>query len=173
MRNIARRGVLSIMVVLLVGVAYTQQQIEDETVVAKASQESIRDLDIDKEFNIETEETIAPETPNAEAKAAEAAASSENKARSFRATAYCLKGRTASGKRTRRGIVAADPRVLPLGTRIAVTGGKYSGGYLVADTGKKIRGKKIDIWMPSCREARRWGNRSVKVRVTKKRSRRN
>ena len=80
---------------------------------------------------------------------------SENKnirlseASSFRATAYCLKGRTASGSSVRRGIVAADPRILPLGSRIQIHNGAYSGTYTVADTGGGIKGRRLDIWMPS------------------------
>ena len=94
---------------------------------------------------------------------------SENKdvkilaASSFRATAYCLKGRTATGGGVRRGIVAADPRVLPLGSRIQLNAGAYSGTYTVADTGGGVKGRKLDIWMPSCVEAVRFGNRSVSV----------
>jgi 3D (Asp-Asp-Asp) domain-containing protein len=80
----------------------------------------------------------------------------------FTATAYCLKGRTALGHGVRRGIIAADPRVLPLGSRISI-GGAYSGTYLVSDTGGRIKGKKLDIWMPNCAEARRFGRRSVSV----------
>lgn len=90
------------------------------------------------------------------------------KARSFRATAYCLRGKTASGRRVRRGVVAADPRVLPLGSRIKISAGKYSGNYIVADTGGKIKGRILDIWVPSCAEARRWGRRNIKVTVLKK-----
>lgn len=82
---------------------------------------------------------------------------------SFRATAYCLKGRTASGSSVRRGIVAADPRVLPLGSRIQLDAGGYSGAYMVADTGGAVKGRKLDIWMPSCTEAVRFGSRNVKV----------
>jgi 3D (Asp-Asp-Asp) domain-containing protein len=81
----------------------------------------------------------------------------------FRATAYCLKGRTASGGGVRRGIVAADPRVLPLGSRIQLNAGAYSGTYVVADTGGAIRGRILDIWVPSCAEANRFGRRTVHV----------
>jgi 3D (Asp-Asp-Asp) domain-containing protein len=80
----------------------------------------------------------------------------------FTATAYCLKGRTAMGHGVRRGIIAADPRVLPLGSRINIDGG-YSGTYLVSDTGGKIKGNRLDIWMASCAEARRFGRRTVSV----------
>ena len=82
---------------------------------------------------------------------------------SFRATAYCLKGRTAMGSGVRRGIVAADPRVLPLGSRIQISAGAYSGTYVVADTGGAVKGRKLDIWMPNCVEAVRFGRKSVMV----------
>ena len=81
----------------------------------------------------------------------------------FVATAYCLRGRTASGSRVRNGIIAADPRVLRLGSRVNLGAGSYSGNYVVADTGGKIKGKRIDIWMASCAEARRFGRRTVTV----------
>ncbi len=84
----------------------------------------------------------------------------------FRATCYCLRGRTASGAMVRRGIVAADPRILPLGTRVSLSNaGKYSGTYLVADTGGVIKGRILDIWVPSCGEAITWGRKSVTVSV--------
>lgn len=82
---------------------------------------------------------------------------------SFRATAYCLRGRTANGGSVRRGIVAADPRVLPLGSRIQINAGAYSGTYTVADTGGAVRGRKLDIWVPNCSEAARFGRRSITV----------
>jgi 3D (Asp-Asp-Asp) domain-containing protein len=85
--------------------------------------------------------------------------------RSFRATAYCLRGKTATGGSVRRGIVAADRRVLPLGTRIKLSAGTYSGAYTVTDTGGAVKGRKIDIWMPSCSEAKRFGSRTVLVSV--------
>jgi 3D (Asp-Asp-Asp) domain-containing protein len=81
----------------------------------------------------------------------------------FRATAYCLKGRTAMGSGVRRGIVAADPRVLPLGSQIQLNAGSYSGTYTVADTGGAVKGRKLDIWVPSCSEAIRFGRKTVMV----------
>ncbi len=83
----------------------------------------------------------------------------------FTATAYSLRGRTASGKYVSRGLIAADRRVLPIGTRVRLQAGSYSGEYLVADTGGAVRGRKIDIWMPSTSEALRFGRRSVKLTV--------
>jgi 3D (Asp-Asp-Asp) domain-containing protein len=83
----------------------------------------------------------------------------------FTATAYSLRGRTASGRPVSRGLIAADRRVLPIGTRVRLQAGSYSGEYLVADTGGAVRGRKIDIWMPSAGEAVRFGKRSVKLTV--------
>ena len=85
----------------------------------------------------------------------------------FSATAYCFSGRTAMGHGVRRGLVAADPRVLPMGSRIFVNAGQWSGMYLVSDTGGAIKGKRLDIWVPSCAEARRFGRRSVQVYAAK------
>lgn len=83
----------------------------------------------------------------------------------FTATAYSLRGRTASGKPVRRGLIAADRRVLPIGTRVRLDAGTYSGEYVVADTGGAVRGRKIDIWMPTSGEAMRFGRRAVKLTV--------
>lgn len=85
--------------------------------------------------------------------------------RDFVATAYALRGRTASGQQTRRGIIAADRRVLPMGTRVRLSAGSQSGEYVVADTGGVIRGNKIDIWVPSNGEAMRFGRRNIKLTV--------
>lgn len=84
---------------------------------------------------------------------------------SYVATAYSLRGKTASGKYVSKGLIAADPRFLPLGSRIRLEAGAYSGDYLVADTGGLIKGRKIDIWTPSSREAMRFGRRKVKLTV--------
>jgi len=84
---------------------------------------------------------------------------------SYVATAYSLRGRTASGRFVAKGLIAADPRHLPLGSRVRLEAGAYSGEYLVADTGSLVRGKRIDIWTPTSREAMRFGRRTVKLTV--------
>ena len=81
------------------------------------------------------------------------------------ATAYSLRGRTASGQMVSKGIIAADPRFLPLGSRVRLQAGAYSGEYVVADTGSMVRGRRIDIWTPTSREAMRFGRRLVKLTV--------
>src|SRR5204862_726120 len=83
----------------------------------------------------------------------------------YTATAYSLRGRTASGKPVARGVIAADPRVLPLGTRVRIDAGEFSGEYVVADTGGAVKGRRVDIWTPTAREAMRFGRRAVKLTV--------
>ncbi|HEY3103240.1 MAG TPA: 3D domain-containing protein [Pyrinomonadaceae bacterium] len=107
-----------------------------------------------------------PETESAAASTEKAAqATAAGLPATYSATAYSLRGRTASGQYVTRGLIAADPRVLPLGTRVRLEAGPWSGEYLVADTGGAIRGRKIDIWTPSSREALQFGRRPVKVTV--------
>jgi 3D (Asp-Asp-Asp) domain-containing protein len=83
----------------------------------------------------------------------------------FNATAYCLKGRTASGHHVRPGVIAADPRVLPLGTIVHLQAGSYSGVYTVLDTGGRIKGKKIDVYVTTRKEALAFGRRQVRLKV--------
>ena len=75
-------------------------------------------------------------------------------------TAYCLSGTTRRGRYVRPGIVAADPRYFPLSRYIEVyVGSRYYGRFLVDDTGLLIRGARLDVWMPTCPDARRFGRR--------------
>ena len=88
--------------------------------------------------------------------------------KTFLATAYCLKGQTASGITVRRGIIAADPKILPLGSVVRHQAGNYSGIYTVMDTGGAIRGQRIDIYLPTRAEAIRFGARKVKLEVLRR-----
>ena len=106
-----------------------------------------------------------PATPDAPAFVASPAPVSAAAAQKFTATAYALRGRTASGAGVRRGLIAADRHVLPLGSRVRLEAGAYSGEYLVADRGGAVRGRIIDIWVPTTREAMRFGRRAVKLTV--------
>jgi 3D (Asp-Asp-Asp) domain-containing protein len=69
-------------------------------------------------------------------------------------TAYCLSGTTRRGRYVRPGIVAADPHLFPLSRYLELYAGtRYLGRFLVDDTGSRIRGAHIDMWVPTCREA--------------------
>lgn len=84
----------------------------------------------------------------------------------YLATAYNISGVTASGLYTHRHIVAADPDILPLGSIVRVRGaGRYSGEYVVADTGAKIQGRHIDIYIPTLAACIKFGVKHVEVQV--------
>ena len=75
-------------------------------------------------------------------------------------TGYCLKGNTATGVPTSKGVVAVDPLVIPLGTRMYVPG--YGEG-VAADTGSAVVGRTIDVWFKSCAQAMAWGRKTVTI----------
>jgi 3D (Asp-Asp-Asp) domain-containing protein len=85
----------------------------------------------------------------------------------FTATAYCKGTTTASGVNVRTGIAAADPEILPVGSVIQVDrlGEKYNGIYTIMDTGPKVQGRHIDIYMWSCHEALDLGRRTISIQV--------
>jgi len=84
----------------------------------------------------------------------------------YLATAYAQHGITASGQYVHRHVVAADPAILPIGSRIKIRrAGRYSGEYVVADTGEKIEGRHLDIYLPSARVCKKFGTKYVRVRV--------
>mgnify|MGYP005849306785 CR=1 FL=1 len=69
-------------------------------------------------------------------------------------------GVTATGLRARKGIVAVDPRVIPLGTRVYIDG---YGEALAADTGGWIKGDRIDLCFDTLEECLRYGRRRIYV----------
>lgn len=85
----------------------------------------------------------------------------------FEATAYCIKNRTACGVMAQTGVVAADPRILPLGSIIRITAGKYTGTYRVLDTGPAIRGNRVDIYVSCRQEAITFGRRKIEIEVVR------
>lgn len=80
-------------------------------------------------------------------------------------------GITASGARAKRGTVAVDPRVIPLGTKLYVkslTPGVPDYGFAIAqDTGGAIKGNKIDLFMDTVWECLQFGRRPVMVYILK------
>jgi 3D (Asp-Asp-Asp) domain-containing protein len=164
MKILAGRSAILSLITLFVGLFYIQPTVGEAFDKANdPSREGILTAETNNNLfeSIKTTTDDKPESSTEDKKAAKASL----KTNLFKATAYCLKGRTASGGGVRRGIVAADPRVLPLGTRIQITSGSYSGTYLVADTGGAVRGRILDIWVPNCSEAIRFGRKSISVSV--------
>lgn len=75
-------------------------------------------------------------------------------------TGYSLPGHTATGLPVGWGVVAVDPSVIPLGTKLTIPG---YGAAVAADTGGAVRGYDIDIWFPTLAQARAWGRRTVTI----------
>ena len=174
MKGLVRGGLLvSILSVLAV---YAQTTTENDLVIPDGmNSQAVAQTDVDNSlveaFNTQSFDTdVAPNGDDDEkdkklvktTASVKAAGTGASKG-AFTATAYCFSGRTAMGHGVRRGLVAADPRVLKMGSRIFVNAGGWSGSYLVSDTGGAIKGKRLDIWVPSCAEARRFGRRTVQV----------
>lgn len=111
----------------------------------------------------QTEKTKAEDKPETEK-----AKQEEQKTITMVATAYTADpaengpwGNVAyDGQPLRRGIVAVDPDVIPMGTRLYIEG---YGEAIAADQGSKIKGNRIDLFMDSKTEAYNWGMRTVKV----------
>ena len=85
----------------------------------------------------------------------------------FTATAYCKGTTTASGVNVRTGIAAADPDLLPVGSVVQVDrlGDQYNGIYTIMDTGPRVHGRHVDIYMWSCNEALALGRKSIQITV--------
>jgi 3D (Asp-Asp-Asp) domain-containing protein len=85
----------------------------------------------------------------------------------FDATAYCKGTTTASGVEVRTGIAASDPALLPVGSVLNVATGdaRYDGVYTVMDTGPRVQGRILDLYMWSCHEALRFGRKPIQVTV--------
>ncbi|MDO4175970.1 MAG: 3D domain-containing protein [Bacillota bacterium] len=77
-------------------------------------------------------------------------------------TAYCLRGRTATGTSVHYGTIAVDPRVIPLGSYGYVPG---YGEVHAEDTGGAIKGNIIDVWFPTNSQCRNWGRRTVDIYI--------
>jgi 3D (Asp-Asp-Asp) domain-containing protein len=171
MKNLVRGGAIVLAISLLAVFIYAQTAQEKDLRIANDSQINSEDNIVDIALldnnlvSLAINDVVVPaDDTKLVNKTASVKSSGAGASRgSFSATAYCLRGRTALGHGVRRGLIAADPRVLRLGSRVRVEGGGYSGTYLVSDTGGKIKGKRIDIWMPSCSEARRFGRRTVQI----------
>lgn len=69
---------------------------------------------------------------------------------------------TATGMKAQHGVVAVDPSVIPLGTRLYVEG---YGNAIAADTGSAIKGNRIDLCFDTLSECNKYGRRTVKVEI--------
>ncbi|MDE0582400.1 MULTISPECIES: 3D domain-containing protein [Planococcus] len=85
-------------------------------------------------------------------------------------TAYCrgCSGITRTGINLKKNpglkVIAVDPKVIPLGSKVWVEG---YGTAIAGDTGGAIKGKKIDVFIPTQSQALKWGRKNVKVKILK------
>lgn len=89
----------------------------------------------------------------------------------IKATAYSAdckgcSGITSTGLNLKKNpslkVISVDPKIIPLGTKVYVDGYGYA---IAADKGSAIKGKKIDVFMPSKKHALNWGVKTVNVRI--------
>jgi cystine transport system substrate-binding protein len=104
--------------------------------------------------------TSTPAPPAAPAPPPAAAPATGGKTLTVSSTGYSLGGRTSTGIPVGWGVVAVDPNVIPLGTRLTIPG--YGEG-VAADTGGAVRGATIDVWFPTHAQALGWGRRTVTI----------
>jgi 3D (Asp-Asp-Asp) domain-containing protein len=79
---------------------------------------------------------------------------------SFVVTCYSQDGTTASGAHTSEDVVAVDPDVIPMGTRLNIEG---VGVRTASDTGGAIQGNRLDVWKPSSSECAQFGRQTLQV----------
>ncbi|WP_208324107.1 3D domain-containing protein [Paenisporosarcina antarctica] len=85
-------------------------------------------------------------------------------------TAFCkgCSGITKTGINLRKNphlkVIAVDPKVIKLGTKVHVAGYGYA---IAGDTGSAIKGNKIDLFIPNRTSALKWGRKTVKIKILK------
>jgi 3D (Asp-Asp-Asp) domain-containing protein len=127
---------------------------ERNVVVAKIEAAAVR---VERKSNVLQAAALA-DTPVVSTVAAPVAAS--GRTITVSSTGYSLSGHTATGMPVGWGVVAVDPAVIPLGTRLSIPG---YGQAVAADTGGAVRGNVIDIWFPTLAQAHAWGRRTVTI----------
>lgn len=139
----------------------------DQELVVKAS----RELNDDTKQKVEKATTQSQPKPTQTKSAPKETKSSQQKTLTVTATAYTAdctgcSGITATGIDLRndrdKKVIAVDPNVIPLGTRVYVEG---YGEAIAGDTGGAIKGNKIDIHVPTKDKAYQWGVRKVNVTI--------
>ncbi|PEJ54504.1 MULTISPECIES: 3D domain-containing protein [unclassified Bacillus (in: firmicutes)] len=117
---------------------------------------------------------IKPTTKKKTTKKTTAKSATPYKVIKMKATAYTgsckgCSGKTATGidlkKNPKVKVISVDPKVIPLGSKVYVEGYGYA---IAGDTGGSLKGNKIDVFIPSQKNALKWGVKTVTVKVYKK-----
>ena len=138
--------------------------------VAQEPQQEKKDV-VSKTQAVKQQQAQAPTQQQQQAQTSAQSQQSESKTITMSATAYTAyctgcSGITANGTDLRSNpelkVIAVDPSVIPLGTRVYVEG---YGEAIAADTGGAIKGNKIDVFIPTQEDALNWGRRTVQVTI--------
>lgn len=70
---------------------------------------------------------------------------------------------TYTGHKCKWGVIAVDKNVIPLYTKVYIP--QFDMVFVALDTGSAIRGNKIDIWMPTRKQALEWGIKTIDIVV--------
>ena len=119
-------------------------------------------------LNVSGGSVKAAATSNIESESKPAAASKELTVTATAYTASCdgCSGVTATGidlvANPNQKVVAVDPSVIPLGSKVWVEG---YGEAIAGDVGGAIKGNKVDVFIPSYEDAMNWGRKTVQVKI--------
>jgi 3D (Asp-Asp-Asp) domain-containing protein len=164
MKELVRGAAMFALLATLVVFVYAQGPKQDDALIMTTDSQSLIENTIDNNLvSTNAADTADDDDSKSLVKKTVMSSAAGASKGAFSASAYCFSGRTAMGHSVRRGLIAADPRVLKLGSKVYINAGQWSGTYLVSDTGGAIKGKRIDIWVPGCAEARKFGRRSVQI----------
>lgn len=151
---------------------------EPQEIIIKVVVEHIYEKDEDVKLTTKTEAEPKQEPKKetkkiSEKKVKTKQVSSRGDSRTFEATAYTddvqsqgkWVGQTASGMKPQVGVIAVDPKVIPLGTKLIVEGYNNNDICIAGDTGGAIKGKRLDLFFNTRKEALAFGRRNVKVTI--------
>ena len=143
--------------------ALTEQRLTALQSRARAAERRSADITAVAAQGAGTSAQTAPDAPTtAPGTSAPATARAGTRTLVVDAVAYHLSGNTASGLPVGVGVIAVDPTVIPLGTRVLVPG---YGPAVAADVGSAVKGNIIDLWMPTTAQALAWGRRTVTITI--------
>ena len=138
----------------------TELRAKERLAAAQVSALERRAQDVESQAAQVTEQNPSALSPPEAAAVVSADGGWSARALTVSATGYSMRGSTATGAPTGPGVVAVDPGVIPLGTRMTIPG--YGEG-VAADTGGAVRGASIDLWFPTLAQAQAWGRRTVTI----------
>lgn len=135
------------------------------------NKKSAKQQPIKQKAKVETKQQAAKQPSKSAPKQEAKASASTSKTLTMTATAYTAycegcSGITANGTNLRSNpnakVIAVDPSIIPLGSKVWVEG---YGEAIAADTGGAIKGKKIDVFIPTKENANNWGRKTVQVKI--------